>query len=364
MSLLQLPPETLTQVMDYVGPSYFREDSGRLIVCKQWFTIARTVCFKDLQLSPTTLRRLLSSRDVERSLLLVEANLEILDLQLKGFEDWSALPRPFGDTPDTSASDASGWDTDLGRASLAAWTTVLDDDLAQLSLIAKGSRKLRTLRIRTLSESHPRLPYLPRRDYLSGPTIRALLTVDTLTVLDLDLCGTLLTPRRGRSNCHICASVGTLLTTLRRLRLRMRRVCPDILRPQPPRFNLRLSEVLINLSLSNESPMTTSVAYPARCGSTGGGFAQLQADIEHQAKALVAHMASPQTVRILTHSLPQLEMQSFDVLAGKRLVLGDHAAWDDDGQTIEDNSDVESAILESGSGASSGEEGGFEDSGS
>jgi len=47
---------------------------------------------QDLQLSQKTLRRLLSSLDVGRSLLLVKDSLEILGLELRGFEDWNSIP--------------------------------------------------------------------------------------------------------------------------------------------------------------------------------------------------------------------------------------------------------------------------------
>jgi len=330
--------------MDHVGSSYFREDLGRLTVCKRWFGFARTACFKDLQLSQKTLRRLLSSRDVGRSLLLIKDSLEILDLELKGFEDWSSIPEPQSYPRNGNALDAS------------SWATVLDNGLAQLAIIAKESRKLRIIRIQASSENHPLLPHLPRRDYLSLSTIRALLSVKNLMVLELDLCGTFLIPRQEhRDGFHVCTSISALLTTLRRLRLRMRSICADVLRLQHHDTSLRLSEVLINLSLSNESPMTTSAAHSTRCGSTGGGFLKLKADIEDQAEALAAHMASPKIIRILTHSLPQLEMRSLDVLTGKCMILADDMAWEDDGKTVEDDSDLESEILDDGFSTSSDE---------
>ena len=347
MSLLRLPPETLIQVLDYVGSSYFREDLGRLTVCKQWFGFARTACFKNLSLSQKTLQRLLSSRDAGRSLLLVKDSLKTLVLELKGFEDWSSIPEPQSYPQDANSLDASSWVGDHGGALLAAWTTVLENDLAQLAIITKKSRKLRAIRLQASSESHPLLPHLPRRDYLSLSTIRVLLSVENLTVLELDLCGTLLIPRpEHRDDFHICTSIGALLSTLRRLRLRMRSICADVLRPQHHETNLRLSEVLINLSLSNESPTITSAVHSTRCGSTGEGFLKLKADIEDQAEALAAHMVSPKTFRILTHSLPQLKMQSLDVLTGKCMILADDMSWEDDGTTVEDESDSESDILD------------------
>lgn len=208
MSLLQLSPEILIQIMDDLGSSYFREDLGRLTICKQWFRCALTAYFKDLQLSQRTLQRLLSSWHVEKNTLLIKANLEILDLELKGFEDWYYIPEPQQDA-DADALDASIRDRDL-----ATWTTTLDNNLVQLAKIIKKSRRLRTIRIQASSERNPLIPHLLRRDYLSLSTIRDLLQVENLAVLELDLCGTLLTPREEHApdDFHICKSIGALLT--------------------------------------------------------------------------------------------------------------------------------------------------------
>ncbi|KAF1994143.1 hypothetical protein P154DRAFT_409127, partial [Amniculicola lignicola CBS 123094] len=52
------------------------------------------------------------------------------------------------------------------------------------------------------------------------------------------------------------------------------------------------------------------------------------------ARALLANIVSPGIIRILTHSLPQLEMWSLDVLTSKSMKLRDDIEWDDDGETV------------------------------
>ncbi|KAK3063860.1 hypothetical protein LTS18_012179 [Coniosporium uncinatum] len=175
--------------------------------------------------------------------------------------------------------------------------------------------------------------------------MRALLSAENLTVLELDLCGTRLTLQQDHGDDdHICGNIAALLPTLRRLSLPLRNICPDVLKCQPYAASLRLSEVLVNLSLSRESPLTTSAAHSTRCGSTGEGLLELEADIQDQAKALAAQMTSPKIVRILTHTLPKIEMRSLDVLTGKLMDLTDEMAWDDDGKTVEEDSDPEPEI--------------------
>jgi hypothetical protein len=109
MSLLRLPPETLTQIMNDVGSSYFREDLGRLTICKQWFSFARTAYFKDFQLCQKSLRSLLSSRDVGKSLLLISDSVETLDLELEGLRNGSSERRPQSYPQDANVPDDSNF---------------------------------------------------------------------------------------------------------------------------------------------------------------------------------------------------------------------------------------------------------------
>ena len=106
---------------------------------------------------------------------------------------------------------------------------------------------------------------------------------------------------------------------------------------------------MVNLSLYGDSPTDTSIAV-----STGGGLLQLRRDMEERTSLLVARMSYPKVARILSHSFPALQMQSWDALTGRRMILRDGAAWDDDGRTEEtggsdqetDPSDNESSTSE------------------
>lgn len=285
---------------------------------------------------------------MESSLPLVKDSVETLDLDLKGFEDCGSILLSRHDSQAVNAQNVSTWDGAHGRAVRAAWTTELNEDLLYLATIIKQSRKLRILRMQATSELHPLLHFLEHRDYLFLSTIRAFLLASNLTSLNLDLCGTRLIPYQSQEHSegsHFCTSIAALLTTLLRLRLRMRSICADVLKPRQHGTNLRLNDMLINLSLSNESPLTTSAAHATCCGSSPGEFLQLKADMEKQAQDLVAQMAAPKIVRILTHALSSIGMRAFDVLTGRNVKLSEGAEWDDDGEAIEDElSDEESEI--------------------
>ncbi|UNI13852.1 hypothetical protein JDV02_000550, partial [Purpureocillium takamizusanense] len=123
-------------------------------------------------------------------------------------------------------------------------------------------------------------------------------------------------------------------------------ICPDVLKPRDPNDGLYLNVVVINLSLTTNLPGITSAAHSKRCGSQGGGLLQLKAEIQEQAEALATRMASPKIMRILTHSLPQFTTQSLDILTGKTMILDDDMGWDEDGKTVEDDSEPESELLD------------------
>ena len=82
---------------------------------------------------------------------------------------------------------------------------------------------------------HPLAPLIGCRDYLNASTIGSLLSIRSLTSLELDLCSTRLLPQQGQDHdglhgVHIYTSVTALLTPLRRLRLRIRNTCADVLK--------------------------------------------------------------------------------------------------------------------------------------
>jgi hypothetical protein len=143
----------------------------------------------------------------------------------------------------------------------------------------------------------------------------------------------------------MCSSIAALLLMLQRLRLRMRNICTNVLKTREHSNNLCLDAVLINLSLSNESLLTTSVVHATCCGFYLGGFLSLKANMDKQAQSLVTRMANPKVVRILTHALPCIEMRAIDVMTGRNVRLREGAEWDDDGEIINDEvSDEESEI--------------------
>jgi hypothetical protein len=347
MCLLQLPPEIIVQIFEYVGSAYFCSDMSRLTISKQWSRFAHTACYSEFIVTQKRLRRLLSSPYRKKSLSFVRDSMKAMDLELKGFDYWDSdlgiVVNSPGSVNDATSSPWSDGD-ELRRAE---WTAEMNTDISHLAAATvQQARKLRILRIHASVELRPQDLQFQRRHYLFQSTICDLLSAGNLTSLEIDLCGTETLPDRlhqQEKTLHVCASIGSLLTTLRSLRLRMRHLCADVLKPPSHGTTLRLSKVLINLSLSNESPLVSSAAHARCCKSSS--FLLLRADVEEQAHILVKQMAAPKMVRLLSHTLPTLQLQAFDVLTSETLNLEDGVEWDGKGEVVEQQwEDAESEI--------------------
>ncbi|KAF2183367.1 hypothetical protein K469DRAFT_690114 [Zopfia rhizophila CBS 207.26] len=330
MSLLRMPTELLLQILGCLGSSFFCEDPRRLAVSRQWFLLARKVFLEDVRLSPKSLEQLLYNPSESR-LAALKQNLRSIDLQLNGLEN--------------KKSKVSDWDRCLWLAPCAA---TLDQELNGLITILQDCKKLRALRLTASREFPATSLRIDRFIYLWSCRVLKLITLDNLTTLTLDTCGTML-PGIGphHEGKHLCASISSLLTTLRHLRLRMRSICPVAFRLPKGDTPLPLMEVVVNISIYGDSPKDHPTLYSRKCGFNLRRRHPLK-EMQDRAKLLVARMSLLRRVRIL--SGPAGHLKSWDALTGKRRTLADGAEWDDERmeETLEDNgdhSDDDSAVL-------------------
>ncbi|OIW34068.1 hypothetical protein CONLIGDRAFT_629002 [Coniochaeta ligniaria NRRL 30616] len=287
MPFLRLPPEILRQIFSEIGSSFFREDLGRLTVCKLWFEFALPTCFKSITLSQETLRSLVTSGAI-KGLSPLKDGLETLDLEVRGYQSCLSTSYPQEYAQESTSLKAPAPSGGPADDPVKTWIKILNNDLTQLAIVAQQSHRLRILRIRAWRSRSPE-PLDTPQDYLRLPTMQAFLSVENLSVLVLDLSGSFLVSSGQQGiGRHICPAIGAVLRTLRTLHLRMRSICPDVLKPRDLNDGLRLSVVVINLSLTTDLPGITSAAHSTRCGSQGGGLLQLKAEIQEQAEALAA----------------------------------------------------------------------------
>ncbi|KAF5975499.1 hypothetical protein FCOIX_7685 [Fusarium coicis] len=248
MAFLGLPLEILKKIFDQLDSSFFQEDLSRLTVCKKWLEFALPACLKRVTHSHEALR-ILAASSVAKGSLLVAVHLETVNIDIKGFQHGisthSTQEHKQGSTSQPAAPYIYPWDNQVRD-----WRVTLDNGLAQLAIVAQQSPRLRTLRMRA-SSSPLKFPVFPPGGYLSLSAMRALLSVDKLSVLVLDLSGTRLNSSGLQvGKHHLCPSMGALLRTLQILLLRMCSICPDVSKTRGPDTKLRLSTVAINLGLS------------------------------------------------------------------------------------------------------------------
>ena len=268
----------------------------------------------------------------------IKDHVELLDLDLKGVEDWDSDPDP----------DILRWDSMKGHEIRDDWAIVLNLNLIYLADNFKEARRLHSFRIK----GNPQDPKLFDRDYLAASTICAFLSLSNLTSLELDLCGTglrqdLCGTKYGREDgepIHLCPNIAALLTTLRRLHVRMPEICPDVLKTKEDtrNNNLHLNEIIINLSLIDvaSAPCAISALHATSCGTPDRwrGDLEVLPEMEKQVQNLVAQMAAPKIVRIITHTrlakfpLPIYPRKAYDVLTGRTVKLREGAEWDDEGE--------------------------------
>ncbi|EEU38824.1 uncharacterized protein NECHADRAFT_83113 [Fusarium vanettenii 77-13-4] len=313
MNLLQLPTEILLIILRLKGSAFFRRNIRRLVVSKSWYELARLVLLQDLQLSAKSLPKFLKA-DMSS---LVHQHTRTVKVAFDVVRDRWAV----------SSGSRHVW-----RIVVTDWTTNVDNDLTSLASILQGCSNLRSLKLRP--RPRPRPLGMISQTWLSSDALVSLLSVGHLTCLEFDTVSTGLRSTTSHRRSDICEVIRALLPTLRRLRCRMRKICPRILLPPEEGPLLSLEEVIINLNLgdptSHDPPQ-----HAYRCGIfVSGSPATWKAEMESGAKDLVDRMATPRVVRVLSRSPSGPQTECFDAIAQRRMMLAPSAAWDADGEEV------------------------------
>ncbi|KAM0421358.1 hypothetical protein ACHAPT_010893 [Fusarium lateritium] len=309
MHLLQLPPEILLLILRLLGSEFFRGDARRLHVAKSWYDLARPILLRNLEFSAQSLEKFLATDDAP----LIQKHTRTIKIRLNGFRDWESVPE---DLPR------------LRRRALADWSFDLHNNVTALAAILQDCTNLGRVEFHARQER--RIWNVVRREYLTSASLARLLSVGHLTCLEVDTAGSGFCESNKRFRSHICDDISALLPTLRRLRCRMRRICPKILVPPEDGPFANLEEVIINLSLT-ELPSERS----RRCGNFPTGSVRWMKELELGAQALVKKMETPRVVRILSYGFAGSGIESFDAITQRRMILTPGDAWDADGQEME-----------------------------
>ncbi|RSL69575.1 hypothetical protein CEP53_002204 [Fusarium sp. AF-6] len=320
MSLLQFPTEVLLLILRLLGAAFFRDDIRRLMVSKLWYELARPILLEDLVFSEQSLQKFLN---LDMSSL-VHQHTRTVNFALDGVQD------------DRGVATAS---RHKQQYILAQWVANVGEDLISLASILQDCKNLRSVELKP----GPKwlVTWVMSRTWFLPNALISLLNVGHLTCLEFDTISTGIGgPSRGtggpsyRETFHLCDNINALLPTLRRLRCRMRKICPRVLIPPGDDTLSNLEEVIINLNL-NDPNRRTPLQHSHRCGIFESGSPRRWiTDMEAGAKELVKRMTTPRVVRILSCPRSGDEMESFDAIARRRMKLATGAAWDADGKEV------------------------------
>lgn len=328
MSLLQLPPEILFKVFGLLGPAFFHQHVDRLLVSRRWYDFALPAFYQDFELlGGVPLARFAEASKREAVLRSMQKNIRSVSLVLEGCEN----PRSTGCTLDGR----------LIRDPLAQagkeWPSKFDGYLATFASVLQKCTKLRYLHLTAKPEESRFVLFTGlRRSYLEPQSLVNLLSITHLTSLEIDEPGDDLrymppdVPR-----VHLCDIISAMIPTLRQLRCRLGCICPGIFdfTAEGP---VGIEEIVINMSLSNYRASDTFRS-PLRCQIVSNDSCpQLRMDMESHARKLMPRLKSPRIFRILAHTIPGFHMHSFDVLTERRMKLAPAAAWDADGEEVEE----------------------------
>lgn len=319
MPLFYLPPEILLHILRYVDSDFFAQDVDRLTINKQWHQLAWPVFLHDVILNSQSLETIYSRPVKGTALDGLQRHTDALEVKLHGYSEWEA-------TENTAYHEAYMRD-------VAKWTTRLGENLDRLSALLRKSIRLKSLSIEAKPEMLHSGTRAPRRAYLSMATMQKMISIESVTSLDIDTGGTALSSRRNNS-LHLCDAISLRLPHLRRLRCRACLICPEILRIQPDATYDHLEEVILNLSLSGMTPLETAYQYPARCNQSS--FLNARAALEDRAITLAGRMDQPKMVRLIWHSLPSMQIFAFDAIDGRLSRLKSLDKWDAVGEEIRD----------------------------
>lgn len=338
MELLSLPTELLSRILEDVGPAFFTQDIGRLLISRRWYAIARRGLFHDVTLRAENVHKLLCLHDSEpEKVASMLAEIQTLRLEYEGLG------------------------VSVGPMDRVQELDILNDDLVELSdLLIAQAFSLTSLNICAAMWSVPTDNYDGRiiTSYMNESTLYALLQVVAELRLDelvLDV-GTLLI--QDNETFHICPAVGSLLPVLRKLHVHMAMFCPAVLvssdadaiadadedadkdkyktNGQPTKLP-RLEEVVVHTTtktrrLSRHGQERFGLHPSLICNSNSVSLRHLQVSFIEQLNLLAAQMATPKKMRILMHTPPAFELASLDLLADTEMLLTDDQGWDEDGE--------------------------------
>jgi hypothetical protein len=297
MLLVQLPPELLLAIFNFLGPEFFREDISRLTVSRWWYDgFAWPTLVGNLELTAKAtaftggeaLESLQEFTRDETLILRAQPHITALSLSLINFK----LGSNGQHRPDAQAD-----------AELDEWVVTTKSSLAKLAANLPHCPHLQHLKLLVRA----RHGWYPLAD-----TLVDLFSAGQLTSLHLDAAGSFrVVGSRDRevgedhSSTHFCPSINALFPSLRRLHYHMDSVCERLLEiPEEGTFP-HLDEVIIDITRYERLlPFPASLRWSRRCRHIPGDVPYLlRDDLERAATRLASRLRNPRMVKVRWHGM-------------------------------------------------------------
>ncbi|KAK4167311.1 hypothetical protein QBC43DRAFT_311542 [Cladorrhinum sp. PSN259] len=309
-SLSQLPNEIWLMIFNYLPSTFFQQDIRRLSLSKQWHTLAFTTFYPQIEFTPRVISRLVNrkTKNLDKSRTLLKKSLRSVNIVLQGI-------------PPTPPCDENHPNRVFNTASnLRRFALMLDDfqELKCLKFVAGHANQV-------WKGDPDQGDYLPLRSiepYLS-------LLSSNVSSMDLDLCGTNVTHvGSGRSGdaVHFCCFLRPLLTRLVSLKVRLRCICREALKPVG-REKITVREVSVNLFLGRVSEVSPKLNSTRLCVDgvreqknrwTGWeGWVEPVDEVRKGLLRLVGKMENPIRAEMVHLDFGSGEIHHWDALSGK-----------------------------------------------
>jgi len=246
MSLISLPIEILSNILNEVGAEEFRSQLFLLTVCKTWYEIAQPLLLKDLTFDTFALLRF--PPESQQLCRLLKTRVRTVSIQVTSF-DPNGLP----------LADAPEYETDEYR--LVDWSVEMNQRIEDLGILLSNNTGLTSFSLLILPKPIPKFGSLARLAY-RGPWLHPRritgllrnLATHQLTSLNLDLrhATTLSSEGRG-SDAHICRAIALHLPTIKHLQLCVERICSDALNVMDQGATLPLTSLVVDLRLQQHN---------------------------------------------------------------------------------------------------------------
>ncbi|KAK3990522.1 hypothetical protein QBC44DRAFT_325274 [Cladorrhinum sp. PSN332] len=307
-----LPAEIWLMILSYLPPSFFQQDIRRLCLFKHWYSLAFPRFYPQIEFTPRVVSRLVhvqrKSKNIERSKALLKKSLRSVNIVLAGIPPIPPCENDQNIRFNTTAN------------------------LPKFAHELLEFQELKSLRFHAghANQAWKGDPF--QCDYLPLKSIEPYLSLLSthVTSMDIDLCGTNVTGVGGSNGggmVHFCSQLRPLLTRLLTLKVRLRSICGEALRPLGG-GKVSVKNLTVDLFLGRVSEVNPKLNCSGRClrgmwepvnrWNSWRGWVDPVGPVMEGLLKLVKKMERPGKVELVHLDALSGEVHRWDALSGRK----------------------------------------------